>query len=243
MDRFFDNFRALFGAKFTSQFDDPKFYNIWLVTWANGLKGLTKTQMLEGLKKCVDLAWPPSIGEFRALCRSEHQPNYETLFHEAAKLAAQQVHGVEVNWPSALLYWSAEAFGWDELRFATWGNCQRQWTAAVDEMLKEEILPPIPAQQALPAPGKSCITMEDVGRLTRALAAEMKMGNTSGEVDEWGLTPERQWVKTVHLKHTARQSMQAAEAALKRFGWDDDKVQRFKVKVWDVGEHRHIERV
>lgn len=60
-------------------------------TWARGLAGLTAAEIAHGLKSCIirsrdrlrygDEDWPPTLGEFRAMCAYEkHRPAY----HQAA---------------------------------------------------------------------------------------------------------------------------------------------------------------
>lgn len=56
-------------------------------TWARGLYGLQGAELARGLEQCVNRKdpWPPSLPEFRALCREQADEN--TAMYRMAPLA------------------------------------------------------------------------------------------------------------------------------------------------------------
>lgn len=236
MDKFFDRMKAKFGRKFTADFDDPDYYDVWLDTWAAVMMSLSAEQIKLGMSRLGTLEWPPSEGEFRHLCTGQHQVNYEQMFKEAANLAAQHLGGLQVKWPSAVLYWAAKTFGFQELRTAMYEGNKRRWAEIVDAVREEEYLQPIPTEEVkeLPAPGKASITMEDAQKMIQDVAATKLMGATRpDQLNEWGLRPDS-WLMTVHRAPLFRQSARHAVAALRRFRWTDGKIQKFAIEVWGL---------
>jgi hypothetical protein len=144
VERIFTRLSAMYGDKLARMWAglDPEAVK---AEWAEALGGFTGTEILVGLNSARSLTWPPTLGEFMALCRPE--PPYEALF-----IAAQLGHR---NDPVS--YWAARAYGTYELRVATWPKARARWIECVDQVLKSHTLPPVPDQDALalPAPGQT----------------------------------------------------------------------------------------
>lgn len=72
---------AIYGHKFSSLFQSEHAMDEWRDTWARALAGVTGEQIAAGLEKLATSTdeWPPTSGEFRAMCkpviRPEHQRN------------------------------------------------------------------------------------------------------------------------------------------------------------------------
>lgn len=51
-------------------------------TWRKGLAGLNSADIARGLRECLDTgeAWPPSLPEFRAMCRPRARVPYHKPF-------------------------------------------------------------------------------------------------------------------------------------------------------------------
>jgi len=77
IDRLFDKFRAIYG---------PRFKHSDKAQWRKGLEGIKPHEIAHGLDQARKLCdWPPSIAEFRKLCRPEGQ-------NAAHKLAKVEPH-------------------------------------------------------------------------------------------------------------------------------------------------------
>jgi len=61
---------SIYGHRFQSLFQDEAALADWRDTWARALSGVTGEQIAQGLAKLATGTdgWPPSSGEFRALC-------------------------------------------------------------------------------------------------------------------------------------------------------------------------------
>lgn len=74
-----DRFQAMYGEKFSRQFQTERDNAAWLEAWGVGLADLDAGDLKEGLRRCLnESSWPPSLPEFRAMCskkssRPEHQ--------------------------------------------------------------------------------------------------------------------------------------------------------------------------
>lgn len=235
IDRLYQRFQGIYMQKWASQFTSDAMLANWRETWGEGLAGLTADQVRRGLNGCANLDWPPSLPEFRRLCVGEQQRNYEAMFREAAELAGKRLSGSEVKWPNSLTYWAARNFGMRELASAAWSSSKSLWIDCVDALLEEEEIKPIPTEEVkeLPAPGKRTVTDEEARQRIAQAVSGMRMGGPAKTTDEeFGLNQYNDWIKKAHQTHTKRQTMDAAEAAMKRMGWGEDKIERFKVRYW-----------
>lgn len=93
-------FARLFGARWREQGSDPKTLRTWERAFERA--GLTPDDIRRGLAAASPLGWPPTCGEFIALCR-EPVPAVEVAMAEAARWA----HSVENHNGS----WSHPAIG------------------------------------------------------------------------------------------------------------------------------------
>lgn len=71
IDGVFAKFEAKFPGKWFSKFNGPhaqQSFNLARTEWAEALSGADANALKSGLAKCNDLRWPPTLGEFRAMC-------------------------------------------------------------------------------------------------------------------------------------------------------------------------------
>lgn len=130
-----------------------------LQTWAEDLSDLTREELIAGVNACRDIRLPPTLPEFRGLCRPPI--NYEAAFLDAVEQMRLREHGRD-KWPSRAVFWAAVALGGDLCRFP-YPALQNRWKAALDAKLRDSGLPEIPARlDCLPAPGG--ITTKAVAR-------------------------------------------------------------------------------
>jgi len=119
-------------------------------TWAEDLGDMTKAEISKGLSACRDKYFPPTLPEFRALCRPNIDPR--AAFDEAAKQTALRDSGRDV-WSHPAIFWAAFAVGGYDVRHAIWDNIKTRWTAALEKELAKGQWPDIPPRrEALPQP-------------------------------------------------------------------------------------------
>lgn len=73
IDRIWTRMAEIYGHKWTSNFGDHDHDD----TWARALADLSNDDLKRGLAGCLYRpdAWPPSLPEFRALCKPEKREN------------------------------------------------------------------------------------------------------------------------------------------------------------------------
>lgn len=114
----FRTFSRRFGHKFKATYEDSKARDLWLRDLKS--KGISDEQIRFGLDACVELEWPPSVGEFIRWCKPRPEqfgiPDVDTAYREAAK--AVSVGWGEHTWSHPMIYHAArsiETFEWKNL--------------------------------------------------------------------------------------------------------------------------------
>lgn len=77
MDRLWKRMAGLYGNRWTASFGVADKNHAWLSV----LQGLTVHQVADGISRTAKAfpSWPPTAGEFRALCRTEAAPEHKAL--------------------------------------------------------------------------------------------------------------------------------------------------------------------
>lgn len=81
---------AIYGHKWASAYGETDADD----TWAIGLHDVSPEQLAEGLRGCLERTdpWPPTLPEFRALCKPEPKPAYHEIYQSlpAPELTKEQ---------------------------------------------------------------------------------------------------------------------------------------------------------
>ena len=140
-DRFGDLWANRYGAFPRARVKD---------TWAEDLADLSGEEMARGVGACKSVKFPPTLPEFRALCRPPI--DFETAFVEAV----QQMHAREEGrdkWSHQAIFWSAVTIGAFDLRNGSWSSLEKRWRKVFQAELDKGEWQPIPVRAiALPAP-------------------------------------------------------------------------------------------
>lgn len=70
--RLFARFQAKYTHRWMSAVDDDEVYGLAMADWREELSGITDADILVGLGR-LPQSWPPTSGEFRALCKPSEQ--------------------------------------------------------------------------------------------------------------------------------------------------------------------------
>lgn len=136
LDRLFERLLAMYGEKFVRQWSMVPVETMKR-TWAEELADLTTEELKRGLNACRTREWPPTLPEFRNLCRAPL--DYEAAFHEAA-----QWYGIPgAKWSAAAVYWAAVQVG-NDVRGQPYKVMVSRWKAALDYALAHKSTTPIP---------------------------------------------------------------------------------------------------
>ena len=143
VERLFERLLAMYGRKFADMWGCVEIASL-KATWARALGDLSHEEIASGLTRCLDREWPPTLPEFRALCR--RQSSADTAFLEAVKRYPSRE-----GWSEPAIYWAAAAIGAYDLRRLPYTALRARWVDALDEarQSRRPIPEPVPAERQL----------------------------------------------------------------------------------------------
>lgn len=167
-----------YGKKFTDQWAGADADEL-LGYWGQQLAGFTGAELKRGLDGLEARDWPPTLPEFKRMCRPPVDPlkaYYEAVAGVTARFAGE--HG---KWSHPAIYWAAMPLATD-LQQQTYSQVKPRWEASLEQQMAkgewEEV--PRPMLQ-LTAPEKARTREAAQKALERALST---LGRTP---------PSRQW--------------------------------------------------
>lgn len=165
IDQLFNRFDGMYSNRFRSAFVDKSAINNWRNAWSEALseEGVTPQQVGDAIKACrMKYDWPPTLPEFLKLCKPETSFDYYAAFIEAVEQIHKRTTGDD-KWSHPAIYWAAVVIGTFDLRNATWSAIEKRWTTTLKNELAKGQWPDVPENvPALPAPGKTALTNEQV---------------------------------------------------------------------------------
>lgn len=147
-------------------------------TWAKDLADLSRDELVRGVAACRDAKFPPTLAEFRAMCRPTL--DYERAFLEAVEQMRRRESGKDA-WSAPAVYWAAARIGKD-VQASAYAAIKARWHAALDEAMADIRKGALPAEvpqrrEALPAPGRISVPKDEQQRriagLRGALTAKL----------------------------------------------------------------------
>lgn len=119
-------------------------------TWAEDLGDLSGEEVARGVSASKSIKFPPTLPEFRALCRPPI--DFELAFVEAVQQMAARESGND-RWSNPAIFWAAVTIGSFDLRNCTWSTLEKRWRKVFQAELDKGEWQPVPARAvALPAP-------------------------------------------------------------------------------------------
>lgn len=161
VEKLFEQMLHTYGKKFTDQWGgadaDPL-----IAHWSRQLAGFTGPELARGLKALEARDWPPTLPEFKKMCRPPIDPVVAYYEAEAGMLA--RAAGRPGEWSHPAIFWAAHQLG-QAIGDQPYGQLRPRWERALEDWLARTEWPPIPpVVAALPAPGR--------GQLNRQQARE-----------------------------------------------------------------------
>lgn len=176
-----------YGKKFTDQWgvtDGDELLNFW----ANGLADMTHSELKRGKDALATREWPPTLPEFRKLCR--RPMDSVAAYYEAVAGTQARRDGEYGKWSHPAIYWAAMPMSFD-LKEQTYSQIRSRWEAALQEQMDKGEWPEIPQPMvALPAPGKTRTSREEAAQRLREIGAATVIK------DAWGNDPKC-WAKKI----------------------------------------------
>jgi hypothetical protein len=183
-----------YGKKFTDQWGATTTDEL-VEHWAQELAGYLPLEIARGLKALETRDWPPTLPEFKKLCRAPIDAM--KAYYEAIAGTQARTAGEYGKWSHPAIYWAAMPLSFD-LGSQTYSQIKPRWEAALAEQLEKGEWPEIPQPMlALAAPGKSVPSREEAAQMLRKLKATTVI---STPID--GRDPKR-WAKAI-LERLAR---------------------------------------
>lgn len=211
IERLFDKMLLDYGKKFTDQWAGPDPDKL-IAHWSRELAGYTPAELRRGYDALAGLDWPPSLPQFKKLCRS----GVDSLvaYYEAVAGVNARDRGDMGEWSHPAIFWAASRMAFD-LKGQSYSSIKERWEAMLQTELAKGEWAAIPQPAlALAAPGKTHLSREEaVKRLAELHAtAAVKTTNTKHDYRAWiGKVLERAKKKDSTLPHI---SLRFAKEAL-----------------------------
>lgn len=207
IDRMFQRFAGMYGKHWLDMWVGIDLAGVKQV-WSEELAGLSPQEIAAGMEACKTRTFPPTLPEFRSLCRP-------VLDLHALLLVAIREMGHRRNhqpqaWPSRRLFWAAQRLA-HELRSVEQPEkllkrFELAWYDAAHDADKP--IPDVAPASALPAPGKTTLSKQDARQRAEQIGLRMGQGNSA-----------RQWALDI-ANDPQRFSAASIQAALNALdGW------------------------
>lgn len=139
-------------------------------TWGEDLADLSSSELATGMTACKSAKFPPTLPEFRELCRPPI--DFESAYIEACNQIVLRQQGRD-QWSHPAIYWAAQSVGQYDLRNSTWGSIKARWTKALQTTMNGGC-DPVPAfAVALPAPGETSVSPEEAARRVAEMMSKL----------------------------------------------------------------------
>lgn len=168
IERLLDKMLLSYGKKFLDQWggvDTDKLVR----HWSEELASYTREELARGYAALESREWPPTLPEFKKLCRPGIDP--AIAYQEAVAGVNARERGEIGTWSHPAIYWASSCMAYD-LKHQAYQTIAKRWeTALAAEMSKGEWSAiPQPAL-SLPAPGKSLSSRQQATQMLAELGA------------------------------------------------------------------------
>ena len=136
-------------------------------TWGEDLADLSPEEFIRGCQASKSLKFPPTLPEFRALCRPPI--DFESTFVEAVQQMAARETGND-RWSSPAVFWAAVTIGSFDLRNGSWSMLEKRWRKVFQAELDKGEWQPVPVRAvAFPAPVPTAKDREAAARVLSSI--------------------------------------------------------------------------
>lgn len=156
-----------------------------IASWTAGLRGYTPREIKRGMAALEHREWPPTLPEFRKLCRPPIDPT--EAYHQAVCGLEARGKGEMGDWSHPAIYWAAATLKQD-LLMQPYAQVRERWAAAMKAQMERSEWAEIPApRKELPAPGEAHLSREGAAKMLSELGAVgiTKSGTTIPDGKRW----------------------------------------------------------
>lgn len=206
VERLFERMLLDYGRKFSEQWGGAD-TDALIAHWSRELAGYSGAELKRGLDALSTRDWPPTLPEFKKLCRRPLDST--TAYYEAVAGVQARAAGEYGKWSHPAIYWAAMPLSFD-LGNQTYSQIKPRWEAALHEQLDKGEWPEIPQPMvALPAPGKAKTSREEAAQRLRELHATGIVKDASGN------DPKR-WARLILEREAAGEAVLPIQARFAR---------------------------
>jgi hypothetical protein len=168
IERLLDKMLLSYGKKFLDQWagvDTDKLVR----HWSEELASFTREELGRGYAALESREWPPTLPEFKKLCR----PGIDAAnaYQEAVAGVNARERGEIGTWSHPAIYWASSCMAYD-LKHQAYQTIAKRWeTALAAEMSKGEWSAIPEPMIVLPAPGKSLASPELAAKQMKEIGA------------------------------------------------------------------------
>lgn len=157
-----------YGKKFTDQWAGADTDEL-IAHWASELSGYSGAEIKRGLAATDSRDWPPTLPEFKKMCRAP--VNEMAAYYEALAGLEARGKGEAGNWSHPSIYWAASLLRVD-LMSQTHAQVKDRWSALLKSQMERGEWAEIPAPRVmLPAPDPSPNAKEHAAKMLLELGA------------------------------------------------------------------------
>ena len=131
VERLFERMLLEYGKRFADQWAQADMDKL-IAYWADELAGYSGNELKRGLDALSQRDWPPTLPEFKRMCRPRVDPlkaYYEAVAGVQARFAGE--HGM---WSHPAIYWAAMPMA-SELQQQSYSQVRSRWEALLDQQL------------------------------------------------------------------------------------------------------------
>lgn len=180
IERMFDKMLLDYGKKFTDNWagSDPQ----RLIThWSNEMASYSGQEIKRGLAAMENRDWPPSLPEFKKMCRPPIDPM--VAYYEAVNGVTARDRGEAGTWSHPAVFWAATSLSFD-LKSLSYSQIKTRWEMALDDQMSKGEWEPIPKPMlALPDIGKAQLSKENAAKLIDELGATNATKKATSKTD------------------------------------------------------------
>lgn len=177
-----------YGKKFTDQWGGADTDEL-IAHWAREMGSYTGPEIKRGLAAMETRDWPPTLPEFKKMCRAPVDPL--VAYYEAVAGVQARAAGDFGKWSHPAIYWAAMPLAFD-LGSQTFSQVKPRWERALAEQMDKGEWPAIPGPMlALSAPGAAVLSRESAAKMLEQIKAAGITKRAASAIDH------RAWAKRI----------------------------------------------
>ena len=180
VERLFQRMLLDYGKKFSDQWGGAD-TDALIAHWSQELASYTGAELKRGLDALSTRDWPPTLPEFKKLCRSPVDPL--VAYYEAVAGVSARAGGEFGKWSHPAIYWAAMPLAFD-LGSQTYSQIKPRWERALAEQMDKAEWAAIPVPMlALALPGTAALSRENAERMLTQLKATTVAKKAGSQID------------------------------------------------------------